>query len=120
MIYRLYSWRLKEKDDTPGTTVELLMCLPHLFQIATIYAILLYSFPSLKNDNLTRFQLIFFIIGFQFLYHFLVYNKKRWMCYIEEFKNETFDQRKKGTNLIILYTLSTYILFFGCLIVLFW
>ena len=118
MIYRFYSWRLK-KDNIPSSTVELLMCLPHLFQLATVYIVLLYFFPSLKKINLTNFQLITCLIGFQLLYHVIVYNKKRWMDYIEEFKNETDEQRKKRTTLIIIYTIGTYLLFFGGLIILF-
>ena len=118
MIYRFYSWRLK-KDNIPSTTVELLMCLPHLFQLATVYIVLLYFFPSLKKINLTNFQLITCLIRFQLLYHVIVYNKKRWMDYIEEFKNETDEQRKKRTTLIIIYTIGTYLLFFGGLIILF-
>jgi uncharacterized membrane protein len=110
---------VKEKDNIPGTTVELLMILPHYFQILTLYAIVTYLFPSFRVD-LTKFQVFAIAIGFQIIYHFIIYNKHRWMNYIEEFKSESDEQRKRGTNLIILYTVGTYVLFFGCLIAFFW
>jgi membrane protease YdiL (CAAX protease family) len=120
MIYRFYSWRLKEKDNIPGTTVELLMLLPHLFQIASLYAISIYLFPGIKNIKLTKLQLVLVLIGIQLAYHLFIYNKKKWMEYIEEFKDETAQERQRGTNLIIIYTVATYVLFFVCLIALFW
>ena len=118
MIYRFYSWRLKKNDETPITTTELLMILPHFFQIATLYVIFLHFFPLLK-PNFSKLQLVGFFIVFQLLYHLLIYNKKKWMSYIEEFKHESHDKRKKGTTLIFFYTFLTYLLFFGSLISLF-
>lgn len=96
------------------------MLLPHVFQIATLYAICIYCYPAIKNLRLNKVQLIFIFIGIQLLYHLLIYNKKKWMNYIEEFKNETNEERRKGTNLIIAYTAGTYLLFFVCLIAFFW
>ena len=119
MIYRLYSWRLKEKDDTPSTTVELLMCIPHYMQILTIYLYLTYFFPTLKNNSLNKWQVMFIALGFQFLYHLLIYNKKRWTSYINDFENETSEQRRRRTMFIYLYILGSILLFFISLFILF-
>jgi len=113
MIYRFYSWRLNAKDDTPGTTTEILMLLPHLAQVAIIYLYILY-FNSTANfiSYLNTGVIIGFVFVGQVLYHLLIYNKKRWLSYIDEFKNETPKQRLRGTYWIAFYTLLTYAIFF--------
>ena len=101
------------------TTVELLMLLPHYFQLLTIYSIVTRISPG-SSQHLSKLQVIFLLISFQLLYHFLVYNRKRWMNHVEEFKGETSEQRAKGTNLIFAYTVGTYVLFFLTLIIVYW
>ena len=119
MIYRLYTWRLKKEDDTPKTTVELLMCLPHYLQILSLYAFISYLFPKIDSlIQLTKFQLLFIALGFQLLFHLLMYKKKRWLGYIEQFKNETTEQKRKGTILIQIYHVLSVVLFFIGLMIL--
>jgi len=119
MIYRLYSWRLEKKDDTPGTTVELLMCIPHYCQILTILSFIAYFFPAFKNPNLNKLQVLSIALAFQLFYHLIIYNKERWMHYVIEFENETLTQRKKGTLFIYLYTIGSIALFLLILPILF-
>ena len=111
IIYRLYTWRLKKNDDTPGTTVELLMCIPHYCHLLTLYAIVTYFLPKL-DSNFNNLQILFIALEFQLLYHLLIYNKKRWRHYMVEFENETTVQRKRGTLLIWVYVIGSIALFF--------
>jgi hypothetical protein len=118
LIYRLYSWRLQKKDITPVTSTEIMMCISHFFQLMTLYAILVYFFPKL-DSSLTKLQVVLIAFAFQFLYHFLVYNKKRWNRYNEEFRDETDLQRKRGTFYIACYIIGSPLLFFASLTILF-
>jgi hypothetical protein len=58
--------------------------------------------------------------GIALVYYLLVYNKKRWLKYVEEFKDETPLQRKRGTLFMQLFTIGSILLFFLLLPVLFW
>ena len=121
LIYRLYTWRLAKKDDTPATTVVLLMCIPHYLQLGTIYACLMYFFPVLRDlSDLSKWQVLFIALGFQLLYRLIIYNKNRWTSYINEFENETPEQRKRRTLFIYIYTIGSILLFFISLPVLFY
>lgn len=116
MIYRLYSWRLEKKDNTPATTVELILSLVHVFQLLTLYTILISFFPSLhKKLHLTDWQVLSFAFAFQLLYHFFIYNKERWIQYNEEFKEESIILRRKGTFFMRLFIIGSILLFFICL-----
>ena len=114
IIYRVYSWCLEKKDDTPGTTAELMMCLPHYFQILTVYTIIDHFSPTMVA-NLSDLQVVLLALGFQALFHIFIYNKKRWLNYIDEFKNETPAERKKGTCLLYIYTIGSITSLFICL-----
>ena len=120
LIYRLYTWRLQKKDDTPEATVIFLMSFVHLTQLGILYMLALKFVPALNNLYLNKLSKYLIVIGFGFLYYLLVYNKKRWLSYIEEFEKETSDQRRKGTILVRLFTFGSVILFFICLPLLFW
>jgi hypothetical protein len=94
------------------------MCLPHYFQILTLYAIVGRFFPG-PYQHVSRLQVGLFALLFQLFYHLSVYDRKRWARWVEEFKGETNEQRAKGRDLIFAYTAGTYILFFLTLIVLY-
>jgi hypothetical protein len=67
--------------------------------------------------------IISFAIVFTFLYYLFFYNKKRWNRYIEEFKNESLEQRRKGTIWVGLFTVGSVVLLFIAMIslsIIFW
>jgi hypothetical protein len=120
-IYRLYSWRLNQNDDTPLATVVLLLFGVHGFQIMTVMVLLAKVFPSFVVFFQQRKPIVF--LGFLVLlvlYLLIVFNKRRWLEFIEEFKGETSKQRKKRGVLVWLFTTGTVILFFVLLPLLFW
>ncbi len=108
MIYRLYSWRLEAKDSTPVTTTELLMLVPHGSHLYTIFCIIKYYFPSVHLFN-TAVAIISALV-LQILFHWLFYNKDRWLAFISEFKDESCYEKRKGTIYIILYHLISHLL----------
>jgi len=118
IIYRTYSWRLGNKDNTPFTTTELLMCSLHYFQILTLYSIITYFFPK-ADTNLSKPQVAFIALAFQLVYHLTVYNKKRWSNYIEEFEVESIIERKKRSLIMWIYIVVSISSFFICLPILF-
>lgn len=116
VIYRLYIWRLKKNDKTPVTTVELILSLVHIFQLFTLYIVLVSFFPSIhRRLHIVDWQVLCFAFAFHFLYHLVIYNEKRWTQYCEEFKNEPENLRKKGTYLVNLFLVGSILLFFICL-----
>jgi len=109
VIYRLYSWRLEKNNDTPEATVIFTLSFVHLIQIGIIFLIAIKIMPTFQLTNFKKFAAV---IGFALLYYLFIYNKKRWLGYIEKFKDETPEQRKKGTFFVRLFTLGSVILFF--------
>jgi len=120
LIYRLYTWRLQKNDDTPGATVIFIMSFIHLVHIMILYvlAIKLGLVRNLIHLNKPAKYLV--VPGIALVYYLLVYNKKRWLKYVEEFKDETPLQRKRGTLFMQLFTIGSILLFFLLLPVLFW
>jgi hypothetical protein len=59
------------------------------------------------------------LIAYFMSFYFLVYNKKRWESYIEEFGNESEHQRNRGNRPVISYLIGSVSLFFICLPILF-
>lgn len=120
IIYRLYTWRLQQKDNTPVGTVVMVMCIVHFFQGFTIYSLftrfVLQSFKQIQINKPVTYVIAF---GIVLLYYFFVYNKRRWDGYIEEFKYESLNHRKRGTLLVRLFTIGSIVLFFVCMSLLF-
>lgn len=118
IIYRLYTWRVEKDDNTPGTTVESLMCITHYLQMLTVYAILIRFFPEFKL-NLDKLRLLLIALAFQVLYHIFVYGKDKWKKYENIFKDETPSQRQRGTIFVYSYMIISTIVFFIMLPILF-
>jgi hypothetical protein len=120
LIYKLFSWGLKRKGDTPVANVILTLTVVHAMQLLTLYSISrsVWDYPNyLESINKLYVAIIFFL--FAGLHYLLLYNKKRWAGYIEEFKNESSQQRKKGTVLVLLYLVGSILLFFALMPILF-
>jgi hypothetical protein len=118
VIYRLYSWRLEKNDDTPIATIVFTMCFIHFLQLMIVMSILAEFFPVLVvvfNQKEVFVFILFFL--FSMLYYLFIYDKKRWQGYIEEFKDETPEQRRKGTLFVQWFTIGSIILFFAVLVI---
>ena len=119
VIYKLYSWGLKKKDDTPVSNVILTLSFVHYVQLFTLYLIFLRFFPQI--DIFQKVSEKFVVLGlviFGVVQHFLLYNKKRWANYLDEFTDEDDYKRKKGNILVISYLIGSILLFFVLLPVL--
>ena len=124
IIYRLYTSSLKGKDITPVATVVFVMCFVHISQLLLLYGIAKTGFPDLFSKiKFKKSVIIFFAIIFSTIYYLLVYNKKRWSKYIEEFKDESIEQRRKRGVWFYLFTIGSVVILFICMItlsILFW
>jgi len=129
IIYKLYIW--SRKDDTPVVNVIGTLTLVHWVQLLTLNVILTFFgrlfFPKATNviDNSIRDHLDdkrilgLYIVLLMVLHYFLLYNKKRWEEYIEEFKEENPTEKRKGSILVIAYLVGSIVLYFVITIVLF-
>ena len=111
IIYRLYVWRLKRKDNTPATTVVITMSILHSFQLLILHTILTTFIPKLREPlSVTKTSFGIFIAIFFGVYYFFGYKREKWDRYVEEFKNESEKQKRKGTYLLLLFTIGTLVL----------
>jgi hypothetical protein len=120
LIYKLYSWGLKKKSDTPVANVIITLTFVHFVQLFTIYLILLKFFPQInifKTVNGIYIGIILVVLGI--IHYFLIYNKKRWELYLEEFNNEDITNSKRGNKLVLFYLIGSIALFFLLLPLLF-
>lgn len=118
IIYRLYSWRIKSKDDIPIVTVVLTMGIIHSLQLLFIQQFLFTFFPSVRPYiKMNKGMFIVISVGIALLFYLIIYNKEKWNTYIEDFKNETISQRRSGTILVVGFTLGTVVLTFIAAIV---
>jgi hypothetical protein len=113
LIYKLYSWALKKKNDTPVFNVIITITVMHYFQLLTIYCILFRAFHIFnifsKNNGLYvgLFMVLFIIFNY-----FILYNKKRWANYLCEFENEDERASFKGKIYVLSYLIGSILLFF--------
>ena len=120
LIYKLYSWRIDKKDDTPIATVIFLITITHIFQLLILYSIIGKVLPKAAIfDNLPKLYVGIFFVIFTIINYFALYNKERWQQYIEEFKNENEAERKRGRLLVTAYLIGSILLFFILMPILF-
>ena len=114
LIYKLYSWTLKKKGDTPIANVIITLSFVHYVQLFTFYMLILYFFPSISIfSKIDEFYVFLFLIVLFIAHYFLLYNKKRWNEYIEEYQNESHQACKRGTILVWAYLVGSILLFFA-------
>jgi len=120
IIYKLYSYGLKKNNDTPIANVIITLAFVHFIQLFILYNILLIFFPLidiyLKIDKI--YVGIFFLL-FMGSHYFIFYNKVRWQYYLEEFKNETDAEKRRGWWFVRIYLIGSILLFFILIPVLF-
>jgi hypothetical protein len=121
LIYRIYTWRLNKKDDTPVATLVFLMSAVHTVQMIIVGLVITKLYPSVGSIFMQKkiFILVFYF-AFSIVYYLLVYDKKKWESYVEEFSKETPQVRRDRGILVWLFTVGTIILFFILTPILFW
>lgn len=120
LIYKLYTWALKKKSNTPIANVIFTLSFVHFAQLLTVYSIGLRFIPTFKIlSHLTKIYVGGFMILFCIINYFLIYNKEKWNSYLEEFRNESTEQSKKGKILVLSYLIGSIVLFFITVILLF-
>lgn len=110
LIYRLYHFR----NDTPIFNTIATLTIVHWFQLLNIFYVV-DEFTSYKIWNSifspSKFNPMIVIL-FGILNFILLYNKKKWKSYDEEFKNESPKERKRGLIIVLSYLIGTIILSF--------
>lgn len=110
LIYRLYHFR----NDTPIFNTIATLTIVHWFQLLNIFYVV-DEFTSYKIWNSifspSKFNPVVVIL-FGILNFILLYNKKKWKSYDEEFKNESPKERKRGLIIVLSYLIGTIILSF--------
>lgn len=120
LIYKLYSWGLKRENDTPVFNVIITLTFVHFVQLFTVYMVLLKYMPEISIFNMgKKIYLYVFGVAFIVLNYFVLYNKKRWDSYLQEYKNESKNQSRKGKIVILSYLIGSILLFFITSIMLF-
>lgn len=120
IVYKIYSWTAKKKGETPIGNTVLTLGAVHFFQLATLLLFIdniitpLKWMYNIKKPYLLIGALIYFI-----LVYFLIYDKKRWGSYIQEFGNESARERKRGNLFVVAFLAGSILLFFISLPVLF-
>ena len=120
LIYKLYSWGLKRPGDTPIANVIFTLTFVHAVQLLSLYAIIGQIVPQVAIfDNLPKVYIGSFFIVFSVIHYFIIYDKKRWENYLEEFKNEKPQESRQGKWLVLGYLIGSIVLFFILMPVLF-
>jgi len=123
IIYKVYSWTANKKGDTPIGNTILTLAIVHFSQFLTLLLLVdrliipVHIFD--KNNAIPKGYLVIGMIIYFAIFYLLVYNKQRWNAYVEEYKNESEDQRKRGNRIVIAYLVGSILLFFISLPVLF-
>ncbi len=102
------------RNDTPIFNTIATLTIVHWFQLLNIFYVV-DEFTSYKIWNSifspSKFNPMIVIL-FGILNFILLYNKKKWKSYDEEFKNESPKERKRGLIIVLSYLIGTIILSF--------
>ena len=116
----MYSWSLKRNNDTPIFNVIITLAFVHFVHLFTVYMVILKFFPAISIFNLRdKFYLYIFGVIFIIVNYLFLYNKKRWESYVEEFKNESENESRRGKIYVLAYLMGSILLFFITTIILF-
>ena len=113
-IYRFYNWRVEKKDSTPMATLVFVMTSVHYFQVMVLLTILGKFFPMIYNMySFSKLSIILIAFGSCGIYYFLIRKMSLFTdTSYNEFKNETKEQRRRGSIYILLFTVGSVIAFF--------
>ena len=113
LIYKMYSWRISKKDDTPISTIIIILTFIHFTQILILYSITGKLFPQFAIfDKLNKIYIGLFFIFFLLFNYLIFYNKSHWQNYLVEFKNESTSESNRGWWLVRIYLIGSVLLFF--------
>ncbi len=111
VVYKLYVWNKRWKDETHVLNVLLMLYLMHVCQLATILISVTYFF-QLPVDYLENQALV---IGFQFFFFGIIYlvykHNKNWDNYLIEFKEKTRKGKLLGTIAVLIYIVFSLLSF---------
>ncbi len=103
VVYKLYSWNKRWKNETHVLNVLLMLYLMHVCQLATILVFVSY-FCQLPTEYLKNQTLV---IGFQFFFFGIIYlvykHNRNWDNYLIEFKEKTRKRKLIGTIAVLIY-----------------
>jgi RsiW-degrading membrane proteinase PrsW (M82 family) len=113
IIYKIYSWSVSKSGETPVANTILTLATVHFFQFAILLLFIDQVITPIRwIYDINKIYLFIGALVYFVLFYFLVYNKKRWASYIDEFKNENERDRKKGNILVISFLIGSILLFF--------
>ncbi|MDI3320641.1 hypothetical protein [Pinibacter soli] len=119
VIFKLYKWALRRPNDTPVFNVLFTLFITHFFQYATLVMVVQTRFGS--RGHLLPANKAAILLGYLFfmlLFSLVMYNKKRWNGYLQEFENESEEDARNGTWFVLSYLNGSILLFFGVAILL--
>jgi glucan phosphoethanolaminetransferase (alkaline phosphatase superfamily) len=120
IIYKVYSWTYKKNADTPIANTIFVLGSVHFFQFLTILLFIDQIITPLDWIwKLNRIYLFISAIIYFVLFYLIVYNKNKWDSYVNEFKNETEQNRRSGNYFVMAYLILSILLFFLSLPILF-
>ena len=93
------------------SNVILTLALVHFFQFVIILIFidqLIMPLPWLIKIN--KPELFVGIIIYFAIFYFVVYDKKKWDSYIEEFRNESDSARKRGNIIVIAFLVGSILI----------
>jgi len=117
LIYKIYSWTADKRGDTPIGNTILTLSLVHLLTFLLFIDRMVTPLKWMYKFNKT--YLFIGLLVYFILFYFLIYNKKRWASYVEEFSSESEKERKLGNFIVIAFLIGSILLFFISLPVLF-
>ena len=124
IYYKCYCLWLKKKDEPENAHINAVMSitiliymnlLDFLFIFSTIFKDVKLKLPVVSTN--VKIVICTIMISFGLLNYFLLAYKKKYLKIVEEFKNETEKQRKRGTLYVWIYAIVTigfpfFVLFF--------
>jgi amino acid transporter len=119
IIYKVYSWTANKKGEIPVTNTILTLSVVHFFHLLILLLFVDRIIVPLHLWNLNKVYFLLAISLYFLVFYLLIYNKKRWSNYIEEYRNEDEEQRRKGNIYVKIFLIGSIVLFFVLLPVLF-
>jgi amino acid transporter len=119
IIYKVYSWTANKKGEIPVTNTILTLSVVHFFHLLILLLLVDRIIVPLHLWNLSKGYFFLGLILYFLLFYFLIYNKRRWSNYIEEFKNEDEKERAQGNIRVKVFLIGSIVLFFILLPILF-
>jgi hypothetical protein len=113
VIYRFHDWRIKKNDDVPGATIVFTMVSIHFLQLCLLMMVLNKIFPSLSLFKLDKITILVFYLVLSLFYYLFIYRPYKMEDLKEEFKNQTIQERKRGTFFVLLFTAGSVAIFFA-------